>query len=383
MKKMSLLALLLFYYMSIFGQNKYLLEGKIGVYPIVMKVEESLNFFNGNNIYVSYYYKQDMHDIELDGHATGSAKYVFEKEQQNSKTNEVELAEKFVLERLPDKTWKGKWINKSKELPVSLHSIDTLNNSFNRLPYFEYHDNVDRMYSGIRFNDLQFVNDSITRMGKFQLQWNHEIHSKIVSFAVVNGANDIVLKRINSSLRKKQYSYIDDLYSCTSAHTYNGDYSYHLISYFITDNFLSINGSLFNICGGAHPDFGEENIIVNMKTGEEIKDLDNLFWFTGKKPVDDKSVDYYKYAEERAKSIMNILTELYPEQMKKQKSKDDCDYSNSEVWNFPSWYLSPKGLYVGASFAMVARVCDSPGFSFIPYDILRNFVRKDQQIQLP
>jgi hypothetical protein len=383
MKRMSLLALLLFYGMSIFGQDKYLLEGKIGIHPIIMKVDESLNFWNGNNIVISYYYKQDKHDIELYGHSTGLVKYVFEKEQWNSKINKDEIAEKFVLERLPDKTWKGKWINKSKELPVSLYPIDTLIDSFIGLPYFEYHDNVDRMYSGIRLNDLQFVNDSITRMGKFQLQWNHEIHSKIVSFAVVSGANEIALKRINSSLRKKQYSYIDDLYSCTSADTYNGEYSYRLISYFITDNFLSIKGSLFNICGGAHPNFGEENIIVNMKTGEEIKDLDALFWFTGKRPVDEKADGYYDYAKERAKFIVGILTKLYPEQMTKQKSKNDCDYSNSEVWNFPSWYLSPKGLYVGASFAMVARVCDTPNFSYIPYDILRNFVRKDQQILLP
>jgi hypothetical protein len=227
------------------GQDKYLLEGKIGPYPIIMKVEESLNFRNGDNIEIFYYYKRDKHDIELYGHTLGIEKYLFEKRLWNSKTERDEITEKFLLERLPNKNWKGEWVNSSgKELPVNLHPLDTLTDFFKNLPDFNYQSKIDRSYTGYRLNDLQFVNDSITRQGNYVLEWNHEVNTHIVSFRIKSGPEEVILKKINTLLSKKQYSYIENFFSCAGTHIYNGDYSYHLLDYFITENFLSINGFL-------------------------------------------------------------------------------------------------------------------------------------------
>jgi hypothetical protein len=59
--------------------------------------------------------------------------------------------------------------------------------------------------------------------------------------------------------------------------------------------------------------------------------------------------------------------------MKKPDNDDDCDYTDPEVWNFVNWYFTPKGLYVGAYFARVARNCDEPDWSIIPYRIVKKY----------
>ncbi len=50
---------------------------------------------------------------------------------------------------------------------------------------------------------------------------------------------------------------------------------------------------------------------------------------------------------------------------------DDCDYSDTEIWKFPSWYLTDKGLYLGPGFARVARACEYPEWSVLPYEVIR------------
>jgi hypothetical protein len=52
--------------------------------------------------------------------------------------------------------------------------------------------------------------------------------------------------------------------------------------------------------------------------------------------------------------------------MAKPAGDEDCDYGDAGVWSFPAWHVTSQGLYLGASFARVARVCDNPEWSFIP-----------------
>lgn len=54
------------------------------------------------------------------------------------------------------------------------------------------------------------------------------------------------------------------------------------------------------------------------------------------------------------------MKQYHPAEMAPPKKDDDCDYTDSEVWAFPNWALTEKGLWLGAINARAERVCDSP-----------------------
>ncbi len=47
---------------------------------------------------------------------------------------------------------------------------------------------------------------------------------------------------------------------------------------------------------------------------------------------------------------------------------DECAYDDPSVWQFPSFYLTPKGIFFGPSYARAARVCEANDeWSVLPY----------------
>jgi hypothetical protein len=168
---------------------------------------------------------------------------------------------------------------------------------------------------------------------------------------------------------------------------YSGDYGEYSLSadyIFSNRNLLSINITVNVDCGGAHPDFGSEGLNFNTQTGELMK-LDELFWFTNTKPPEEFSPIWSDYRDTFALKIVEIFKKLYPEQMKPpgENSEDECDYTDEYVWHFPNWYFTDKGLYLGAVFARVARSCDSPEWSVIPYRLLKNYLNPQLKLKLP
>lgn len=82
---------------------------------------------------------------------------------------------------------------------------------------------------------------------------------------------------------------------------------------------------------------------------------------------------WYSYRDKVfAPALVALLRGYHPQEMAppKKDDDDDCDYTQSDVWYFPSWSLSAKGLWVGASFPRVARACDGPEWAIIPWPAL-------------
>ena len=68
--------------------------------------------------------------------------------------------------------------------------------------------------------------------------------------------------------------------------------------------------------------------------------------------------------------VVRQLSRLYPAQMAAPKSADDCNYRDPDVWNFPAWYVTPKGIHLAAYFARVQRVCDDPDWAVLPWSLV-------------
>jgi len=363
------------------GQNSFVLEGTVGKYPIVMLLNEY-----DDNVSVRYFYKKFRNDIELDGKII-SLKIVADKKGWDTKTKTDALIEQFTLQKSANGTWTGEWKDaKGTTLSVNLKMIDTSQYDFSKIPLSDFDNAAARVYTKARLAGLSFVNDSITRSGKYFLQWVHEPVSHIPSFNIIKGFGDEQLNRINAALHAQHLSIIDNKFSCSGRHGEDGDYEYGINGFYLSDNFISVRASVFWICGGAHPGNGKEDFTIDTHTGK-ILELDDICWFTGKKPLQEKDDRWTDYVDKNGKAICKLLSDLYPNEMKKPKlaSNDDytCDYSSSAVWEFPSWHFTEKGLYLGATFPHVTHACDAPEFSIIPYAVLKPYLTKEFKYLVP
>ena len=68
--------------------------------------------------------------------------------------------------------------------------------------------------------------------------------------------------------------------------------------------------------------------------------------------------------------VVRQLARRYPAEMAAPRDEDSCDYRDPEVWKFPAWYVTPKGIHLAASFARVARACDDPDWAVLPWPVV-------------
>ncbi len=382
MKFISLLILTLLLSSKVYLQKSYVLEGKVGNYPIVMLLEESFDKENKKmDVSCRYYYKSNRHDIELEGEWKNKVELTLKKEDNYDST----VYELFNLKRQDNNTWVGNWKGvKGKILPVVLQPIDTLKYAFNEVPELNDIKNEERVYIKCRLAGLKFRKDSITHSGNYTLQWWKESLSSICLFRITSGYTDNILKKINHVISKNQYANIDAFFSCNSRNNVDGEYGYNFQSFFISKNILSIHASEYYDCGGIHPDASNDNLNINSITGEEINDLDSVFQFISKKTLLEKNDANFDYIEERSKAIVKIISNLYPKDMKKPRDNDDrCDYSDIYHWNYPEWYFTSKGLYIAPTFSHAAAARGGPEFPIIPYAMLKKYLAPNSKLVLP
>jgi hypothetical protein len=354
------------------GQDSFVLEGMIGEYPIIMKLSREEP---------GYFYKSRRRNIELEMSDGKKDSIILKETDYDGKLSEHIKAEVFVLLRTGNE-WKGNWKTSSGiTLPVLLKPIDTSQYNFKAIPDFDLTNNNDRIYTKAQLSNLDFIKDSVTRYGNYQLQWLHEKRTELSGFRIISGYDEASLRKVNDALAEQQYSHINNYLKCGDN---RGEPDYELSVYcrLISPEFISVESYNYFYCGGAHPVYDNSSFTIDVKTGSEIKSIDELYWFTGEKPVSEhesESEKYYNYIATRAKRLVAILTGLYPHEMKKPASQDSCDYSVSWVWEFPSWYLTEKGLYIIPSFSQASHACDYAEFSFIPYTFLSTYKNPERK----
>jgi hypothetical protein len=114
--------------------------------------------------------------------------------------------------------------------------------------------------------------------------------------------------------------------------------------------------------------------------------LDDVVWFGKTKPPKEDSDAWFDYRDTVfGPKVVQLLKQLYPSDMTASAENDNeqCDYTDPDVWNFPTWQLTKKGLYLGAIFARAERVCDNPGWSVIPYKALKPYLNPASRLKLP
>ncbi|MOA51998.1 hypothetical protein D3C78_1752160 [compost metagenome] len=49
----------------------------------------------------------------------------------------------------------------------------------------------------------------------------------------------------------------------------------------------------------------------------------------------------------------------------------ECAFSDPQLWDFPSWYFTAKGIYFDPIYPRVARACEGPEWSVLPYHVIK------------
>lgn len=333
------------------------LRGSIGPYPVVMELDAE-----GDDAFGTYFYDKYRQDIPLRGKSTEARIELSSAAYEDDEAK----ADHFVLVVAGD-GYKGRFAHgKDKPLQVELHAVapgsvpDPRPDLGFKQPLSEY--------ERLRLAGLRFVpGKQETIGGRYRIQWLVEPLSGIAMFHVVAGYPDAAMAAINRVVDRDFYGNLSQHFGCANGEGGSGDESTEVSSHYLDARFVSYAvSSSWSCYGAAHPDFGVGGTTIDARTGRELA-LEDVYWLgQGAKPAEESDAWYSYRSDVFGPAVVALFQRLYPDRMKPD-GEDDCDYTDPSVWAFAPWYLTDRGLYLGAYFARVARACDNPEWSLVPY----------------
>ncbi|WP_249672219.1 hypothetical protein [Pseudomonas abieticivorans] len=352
-------------------------SGTLGAMPVVVE----LQLADPAQVSGRYFYVKYHRDLALSGALQNDELSLDEGQDDYQDTPRPKLN----LTRDNAGGWQGQWLDpKGKVLAVKLHRAE-LPPAGNADPFFVQLREHDP-YEYLRLSQLPLAAGKAETFMGYGLKWQAETESKISLFEVTSGYPADALARVNPVLRARLWSEVISYQECmlNSSRFGEGDFEQTVTPTYFSPAVLSASVFTSYFCGGAHPDFGDNPINLNVNTGQALA-LEDVLWLgdgapwhydrpDGNGDAEDGSVTFDTYSAYREKYLAPFLVQqfqkLYPEEMKKPADENDCDYSDPQIWNFPSWHFTAKGIYFGPGFARVMRACESPEWSVLPWSVL-------------
>ncbi|MFP0193942.1 hypothetical protein ACKJSM_02020 [Pseudomonas sp. PHC1] len=364
--------------------------GTLGKTPIVVE----LNTQQQDEVTGRYFYEKYHRDLPLSGALQDSTLTLVE---GNNRYGDDKPLPTLKLEETAD-GWQGEWQNpKGKKLAVQLSEAKIAAPTATTLPFIATLP-ASEPYEYLRLQGLKLKATKKEDFMGYTLQWWTEPESKIALFTVESGLPKDDLQRVNQQLLGRLWSEVISYHGCQLQGGENVEFMQQAQPQLISPAVVSLNISTSYYCGGAHPDFGDSPLNIDVNTGHPLS-LEDVLWVGEGKPLlhaerDSLGDQPLNEQESAARStyqrevwvpwLIKQLTVLYPDEMKKPADgdEDSCDYTDDSIWGYPSWHFTPKGLYLSAYFARVARACDAPDWSILPYSLIKQHPGA-VQLQLP
>ena len=331
-------------------------EGSAGTARLVMELEAT-----GNEVTGRYFYRKYRLDIGLAGSWSGETLTLA------ARTN----GDSMILRRNRNGLAGSLVTKNGRTVPVNLTPI-AIQSASQMAPSAIMPDLSP--YEQVQLADLALVRGETRQDGSRVLRNWREPVSGIEMFRIESGYPTAVLDKINAAFERQQWERVSQWFTCEG---YDGEPGMEITEVkapYLGDEFVSYAWSVSYSCAGtAHPDFGTQGYTFNAQTGRELV-LEDLLYF-GTQPVPAaESTEFYTYRTEVFSSrVVALLGQLHPHEMipaEAADAGDECDYTDPSVWNFPSWYLTKDGLYLGAYFSRAMRPCDEPDWAVIPWRYL-------------
>ncbi|AXJ06470.1 hypothetical protein CFN16_20780 [Pseudomonas fluorescens] len=362
--------------------------GTLGKTPIVVE----LNTQQQDEVTGRYFYEKYHRDLPLSGALQDSTLTLVE---GNNRYGDDKPLPTLKLEETAT-GWQGEWQSpKGKKLSVQLSEARLPAPTTSTLPFIAALANGEP-YEYLRLQGLKLKPLKKQDFMGYTLQWWIEPESKISLFSVESGLPKDDLQRVNQQLLGRLWNEVIRYHGCQLLGGEYVDFMQDAQPKMISPAVVSLNISTSYFCGGAHPDFGDSPLNIDVSTGHSLS-LEDVLWVgegkpllhaerdsLGDKPLSEAESDArYQYEnKELVPWLIKQFTALYPAEMKKPTQDDDCDFTEESVWGSSPWYFTAKGLYLGAYFARVQRSCDRPDWSVLPYSLIKQHPGA-VQLQLP
>ncbi|MBM2885610.1 hypothetical protein JFK97_14535 [Chromobacterium phragmitis] len=340
-------------------------QGEVGGAPVVM--EWSVN--DDGTVDGRYFYRKYHSDIALTG--TRDKQGVLRLgENLGYDESRVDL----VL-RSEGNGWVGEWRGpKAKRaLPVKLSLLAKSKRSG-----YGAEEGADGLsaYNRARVAGLRLKPAGTKVFQGYRLAWWVEPESRIRWFRVASGYPEATMIRLNKVLENWQWRAVAASFDCDANDRGRGmaEYTQEVIPRLLTPRVVSMSVETNYYCGGAHPDFNDSPLNLEVATGRDMQ-LEDVLWLGRGKPQDARDAKgKFRDANYEGKVLQPWLArtfgKLYPKEMEGEDG-NDCDYHDAKNWNPASWYLTQEGVQIGAYFARAERACDDPGWSLLPWALVR------------
>ncbi|WP_285420913.1 hypothetical protein [Pseudomonas sp. efr-133-TYG-5] len=351
--------------------------GTLGKTSIVVE----LNTTQQDEVTGRYFYEKYHRDLALSGSLQDSTLNLVE---GNNRYGDDKPLPTLKLEETAD-GWQGEWQSpQGKKLPVKLSEAKLPAPDSATLPLITALRNGEP-YEYLRLQGLKLKPTKKENFMGYDLQWWAEPETKISLFSVESGLAKDDQRRVNQQLLGRLWNEVISYHSCQLDGGENVEFMQQAEPKMISPAVVSLNISTSYYCGGAHPDFGDSPLNIDVKTGHPLS-LEDVLWVGEGKPLlhaerdslgdkplssDESNARYQYVSKELVPWVIQQFTALYPTQMKKPTQEDDCNFTDESVWGSSPWYFTAKGLYLGAYFARVQRSCDRPDWSILPYSVVR------------
>lgn len=351
--------------------------GTLGKMPIVVE----LNITQQDEVTGRYFYEKYHRDLPLSGALQNSTLTLTE---GNNRYGDEKPLSTLELEETGS-GWQGEWKSpQGKKLPVKLIEARLTAPTSSTLPFIAALP-YSEPYEYLRLQGLKLKPAKKENFMGYDLQWWTEPETKISLFSVESGLSKDDQQRVNQQLLGRLWSEVISYHGCQLQGGENVEFMQQVQPKMISPAVVSLNVSTSYYCGGAHPDFGDSPLNIDVKTGHPLS-LEDVLWVGEGKPLlhaerdslgdeplskDESNARYQYVSKELVPWVIKQFTALYPTEMKTPTGDDDCNFQDESIWGTSPWYFTEKGLYLGAYFARVQRSCDRPDWSILPYSLVK------------
>lgn len=334
-------------------------QGKVGRMPVVMTLDAS----SDGTVSGRYFYRKYRKDIPLSGKWEGK-NLLLSEGWNNSEPEKIAMR----LERAGNGL-RGEWVGK-KPISIVLTVVDgrAIQIPDPVLASWRQRD----PYELLRLEGLSLKTNKSEPFQGYGLQWLQEPQSNITLFRITSGLPAEQLGKLNHVLADRQWIEVASYFQCMSS-PMGGEFDQTVTPHLISPNLLSASIFTGYFCGGAHPDFGDSPLNIDVATGEVLA-LEDLLWVGSGAPVkfDKKSYDPAE-SDYKAKSlapwIVKEFQRLYPNEM--VPDPEECNYADPSVWEYASWYMTENGIVLDPSFPRVERNCELTEWSILPWSVIK------------
>ncbi|MDM8190460.1 hypothetical protein EVS84_01995 [Pseudomonas koreensis] len=351
--------------------------GTLGKMPIVVE----LNITQQDEVTGRYFYEKYHRDLPLSGALQNSTLTLTE---GNNRYGDDKPLSTLELEETGS-GWQGEWKSpQGKKLPVKLIEARLTAPTSSTLPFIAALP-YSEPYEYLRLQGLKLKPAKKENFMGYHLQWWTEPETKISLFSVESGLSKDDQQRVNQQLLGRLWNEVISYHGCQLQGGENVEFMQQAQPKMISPAVVSLNISTSYYCGGAHPDFGDSPLNIDVKTGHPLS-LEDVLWVgegnpllhaerdsLGDEPLskDESNARYQYVSKELVPWVIKQFTALYPTEMKTPTGDDDCNFQDESIWGTSPWYFTEKGLYLGAYFARVQRSCDRPDWSILPYSLVK------------